>query len=173
MNKRSIVLLAFIILFISCREEHSQQNELEAKEIAIKATINDMITQCWNNKDMEKFRAIATENFIRKNNGIIVANNRNEMEATMNVFFTGFPDLEIILNNTIIKGNQAFTQWTALGTNTGIFGETAATGKKIKFSGYHVGYYNNEAKYTGEEVYYNELELLQQLGYTLVSPIVE
>jgi len=173
MNKISIVLLAFIILFISCREEQSQQNELEAKEIAIKATINDMITQCWNNKDMEKFRAIATENFIRKNNGIIVANNRNEMEATMNVFFTGFPDLEIILNNTIIKGNQAFSQWTAVGTNTGIFGETAATGKKIKFSGYHVGYYNNEAKYTGEEVYYNELELLQQLGYTLVSPIVE
>jgi len=173
MNKISIVLLAFIILFISCREDQSQQNELEAKEIAIKATINDMITQCWNNKDMEKFRAIATENFIRKNNGIIVANNRNEMEATMNVFFTGFPDLEIILNNTIIKGNQAFSQWTAVGTNTGIFGETAATGKKIKFSGYHVGYYNNEAKYTGEEVYYNELELLQQLGYTLVSPIVE
>ena len=173
MNKISIVLLAFIILFISCREEQSQQNELEAKEIAIKATINNMVTQCWNNKDMEKFRAIATENFIRKNNGIIVANNRNEMEATMNVFFTGFPDLEIILNNTIIKGNQAFSQWTAVGTNTGIFGETAATGKKIKFSGYHVGYYNNEAKYTGEEVYYNELELLQQLGYTLVSPIVE
>lgn len=173
MNKISIVLLAVIILFISCGEEQSQQNGLEAKEIAIKATINDMITQCWNNKDMEKFRAIATENFIRKNNGIIVANNRNEMEATMNVFFTGFPDLEIILNNTIIKGNQAFSQWTAVGTNTGIFGETAATGKKIKFSGYHVGYYNNEAKYTGEEVYYNELELLQQLGYTLVSPIVE
>lgn len=173
MNKISIVLLAVIILFISCREEQSQQNELEAKEIAIKATINNMVTQCWNNKDMEKFRAIATENFIRKNNGIIVANNRNEMEATMNVFFTGFPDLEIILNNTIIKGNQAFSQWTAVGTNTGIFGETAATGKKIKFSGYHVGYYNNEAKYTGEEVYYNELELLQQLGYTLVSPIVE
>ena len=173
MNKRSIVLLAFIILFISCREEQSQQNELEAKEIAIKATINDMVTQCWNNKDMEKFRAIATENFIRKNNGIIVANNRNEMEATMNVFFTGFPDLEVILNNTIIKGNQAFSQWTAVGTNTGIFGETAATGKKIKFSGYTVGFYTDEAKYTGEEVYYNELELLQQLGYTLVSPIVE
>jgi len=173
MNKISIVLLALIILFISCREEQSQQNELEAKEIAIKATINDMVTQCWNNKDMEKFRTIATENFMRKNNGIIAANNRNEMEATMNVFFTGFPDLEVILNNTIIKGNQAFTQWTALGTNTGIFGETAATGKKVKFSGYSVGYYNDEGKYAGEEVYYNELELLQQLGYTLVSPIVE
>jgi predicted ester cyclase len=173
MSKISIVLLSFIILFISCREEQSQQNELEAKEIAIKATINDMVTQCWNNKDMEKFREIATENFIRKNNGIIVANNRNEMEATMNIFFTGFPDLEVILNNTIIKGNQAFTQWTALGTNTGIFGETAATGKKVKFIGYSVGYYNDKGKYTGEEVYYNELELLQQLGYSLVSPIVE
>ena len=37
MNKISIVLFAFIILFISCREEQSQQNELETKEIAIKS----------------------------------------------------------------------------------------------------------------------------------------
>ena len=173
MRKITTVFVAFILLFISCKDQQSEQNKFEAKEIAIKATINDMVTQCWNNKDMEKFKAIATENFVRKNNGIIVANNRNEMEATMNVFFTGFPDLEVILNNTIVKGNQTFTQWTALGTNTGIFGETAATGKKVKFSGYSVGYYNDEGKYTGEEVYYNELELLQQLGYTLVSPVVE
>ena len=173
MRKITTVFVAFILLFISCKDQQSEKNKFEEKEIAIKATINDMLTQCWNNKDMEKFRAIATENFMRKNNGIIVANNRNEMEATMNVFFTGFPDLEVKLNNTVIKGNQAFTQWSALGTNTGIFGETAATGKKVKFNGYAVGYYNDEGKYTGEEVYYNELELLQQLGYTLVSPVVE
>ena len=80
MRKITTVFVAFILLFISCKDQQSEQNKFEAKEIAIKATINDMVTQCWNNKDMEKFRAIATENFIRKNNGIIVANNRNEMK---------------------------------------------------------------------------------------------
>jgi len=173
MRKITIVFVAFILLFISCKDQQSEQNEVEAKEIAIKASLNDMVTQCWNKKDMETFKAIASEEFIRKNNGIIVANNRNEMEATMNVFFTGFPDLEVILNNTVIKGNQVFTQWAVTGTNTGIFGEIAATGKKVKFSGYSVGYYDDEAKYLGEEIYYNELELLQQMGYTLVSPVVE
>lgn len=173
MRKLTILFVAFILLFISCNEQQSQQDEVEAKEIAIKASLNDMVTQCWNKKDMEKFRAIASENFMRKNNGIIVANNRNEMEATMNVFFTGFPDLEVILNNTVIKGNQVFSQWSVTGTNTGIFGETPATGKKVKFSGYTVGFYDDKAKYLGEEIYYNELELLQQLGYTLVYPIVE
>ena len=91
----------------------------------------------------------------------------------MNVYFTAFPDLEVSLEETEIKGNKAFLQWQSTGTNTGIFGEMAATGKKVKINGLSHLYFDDTGKLYREDVYYNELDLLQQLGYTLTPPNLE
>ena len=132
-----------------------------------------MVENCWNKKDMVKFRSISSDNFVRNVNDINVANNQNEMEAAMNIFFTGFPDLYLKTENPIVADSQVFVHWTATGTNTGVFGETPATGKKVKFSGYTIGHYSTDGKFSGEDVYFNELDLLQQLGYTLLPPVLK
>ncbi len=134
---------------------------------------NSFIEEGWNNKDMEKFRAVSIEKYIRHLNGILVAGNQNEMEANMNIFFTGFPDLKVNVDEFKLTDNEIFANWTCRGTNTGMFGESPPTGKKIKVSGYSNIQFNEEGKMIREEVYYNELELLQQLGYTLVPPVTE
>ena len=77
------------------------------------------------------------------------------------------------LLNTQIKDRHLFAHWTFTGTNTGIFGEFPATGKKAKVSGMSLLSFDEEGKLYREEVYYNELDLLQQLGYTLVPPALE
>jgi len=59
-------------------------------------------------------------------------------EAAMNLFFTGFPDLNVTLSNTTLKGNRIFTNWTATGTNTGVYGEVQAPGE---FEGFDYGAY--------------------------------
>ncbi len=158
-------------MLFSCNNE--QQIEKKTIQETIQSNNNDFVEYCWNKKDMEKLKTISTEGLIRNLNGIKVASNQKEMEANMNVFFAGLPDLKVTLNDTYLKNNLVFTYWTFIGTNTGVFGETPATGKKVKVSGFSIVHYNNEGRMIQEDIYYNELEFLQELGYTLNPPNLE
>ena len=102
-----------------------------------------------------------------------MADTQREMKAHLSVFFTAFPDLELTLEHTYVKDDNAFVQWHSEGTNTGIFSEMVPTGKKVKINGMSQLYFNKEGKLYREIVYYNELDLLQQLGYTLVPPVLQ
>ncbi len=146
-------------------------------EVAMEERLNNqlgtLIDSCWNQKNLDLFEGLVSENFIRNLNGISVARNPNEMEAHMKVFFTAFPDLEISLEEAEVKGNKVFVMWESKGTNTGTFGEMAATGKKVRINGLSHLYFDDEGRIYREDVFYNELDLLQQLGYTLEPPNME
>lgn len=171
MRIKILFTTTLLILLFSCNKQ--QQIEKKSFHDIIKSNNNAFVDYCWNEKDMDKLKTISTEGLVRNLNGIKVASNQKEMAANMNVFFIGFPDLKVTLDKTYIKNNLVFTYWTFAGTNTGEFGETPATGKKVKVSGFSIIYYDNEGKMIQEDIYYNELEFLQQLGYTLNPPIVE
>ncbi|MBT8384099.1 MAG: ester cyclase [Bacteroidia bacterium] len=170
--KITFFYLVVFFVFLACKQEQKTNNKIQIEKNN-SSTLEIMITECWNNKNMEKLREIASDDFVRNVNDITVAKSRNEMEAAMNLFFTGFPDLNVTLSNTVVQGNRIFTNWTATGTNTGVYGEVQATGKKVKFSGYAIDYYDESGKFIREDIYYNELMLLQQLGYGLSPPIME
>lgn len=170
---KKIVCISFLFYFILFACEKKQENTQQLNENRLKTSINNYVNQCWNNKDLELFEKLSTEKFIRNINGIKVANNQNEMQAAMNVFFKGFPDLKVDIKNITVKDSMAFVKWTFNGTNTGVFGEIAATGKKVKITGFTRATYSKEGKIKQEDVYYNELALLQQLGYKLIPPVVK
>jgi len=136
-------------------------------------TLNTYMDSCWNKGSVASLKHIATEEFTRNLNGINVASTHNEMQAHMTIFFTGFPDLAVKLDSTFVKKNTIFTHWTSTGTHTGMFGEIAATGKKVQINGLSQLYFDNEGRIIREDVVFNELELLQQLGYTLNPPVLE
>lgn len=170
------IIISILLLFASCKEQPSQQDSQIAEnawEKTIEKNFDSFIEDGLNNKDIEKFRNISTEDFIRVLNGISVAANQNEMEANMNIFFTAFPDGKINIDQLIIKDNHLFTQWVFTGTNTGIFGESPPTGKKVSINGHSTILFNAEGKMVRENVYYNELELLQEMGYSLIPPVLE
>ena len=175
MNARVLYILCFAVLvanpFSSCREK-SHVKEL-AMEDQLSSKLVMLIDTCWNNQNLGAFQDLATDDFVRNLNGISVAKNQNEMEAHMQVFFTAFPDLEISLEESEIKGNKIFLLWQSTGTNTGVFGEVAATGKKVKINGLSHLYFDELGRLYREDVYYNELDLLQQLGYSLSPPNLE
>jgi steroid delta-isomerase-like uncharacterized protein len=169
MKAQSLFITFVLLLVTSC----NTLDKTKAQEDAIRANLNIFIESFWNKKDISIFETIATENFYRKMNDISVSSNRKESIANSNVFITGFPDLQITNTNIYIKDNMAFINFKFTGTNTGIFGDAPATGKKIKISGFSIIHYNENGIMTTEEVYYNELDLLQQLGYTLIAPILK
>lgn len=168
-----ITALAIFFLISCCDRQQEEQKAILAKTAIIDANMKSLVADCWNRKDMATLRNITSEGCTRTLNGIQVANNQKEMEAAMHIFFTAFPDLNIVANNAVVKDDQAFTQWTLTGTNNGIFGESPATGKKVIISGYTYANFDNDGKLNSEKVYYNELDLLQQLGYVLTPPVVK
>lgn len=169
MNRVKFISAIFFIILFSC----NNQRDLKKIENDYNKKIETFITTCWNKKDLSEIENIFADDFNRIVNNINIASNPQELEAIMNVYFTGFPDLSITINNSFIKDNKAFFNWTFTGTNTGVFGEVQATGKKVKLTGFATIVFNDEGKILHEDVYYNDLDFLQQLGYSISPPIVE
>ena len=171
--KRLRLLSILLVLLVSSCNWNTGKQKADTIDMTMRKNFESFINNAWNKKDMDSLRSISITNYNRELNGINVAENLNELEANMNIYFQGFPDLKVSILDTTIKNNQLFAQWTFEGTNTGVFGETAATGKHVVVSGFSELTFDNQGKISEEKIYYNELQLLQQLGYTLNEPIVE
>lgn len=172
----------FLILLISvCSCNNSRVDTAEAKanadsiakEKIILNKINTFVGSYLNKRDEKVLSNILTENYVRNMNGITVASNSEELKAAMNIFFIGFPDSQLTNLTTNVKNGRAYVQWVFTGTNSGIFAETPATGKKVKVGGFSELYFNDDGKMYQEDIYFNELSFLQQLGYTLIPPITK
>lgn len=83
------------------------------------------------------------------------------------------PDLHATIDETIVKADKIIWVWTFTATHTGPFhtplGDIPATGKKVQFSGVAIDRVD-EGKMVEEWVYFNVLDFLQQLGFTLIPP---
>ncbi len=168
--KRIIFISSILLILVFSCDNRDNRLSIEKD---YQSKIDTLIEISWNNKDLSKIKNIFADDFTRIVNNVKIASSPNELEANMHVFFTGFPDLIISINNSSIKNNQVYLNWTFSGTNTGEFGEVPATGKKVKVNGFSHIIFNKEGKILHEDVCYNELDFLQQLGYTLSPPIVE
>lgn len=86
---------------------------------------------------------------------------------------TMFPDFAMTFDETIIAGNIFVARWSVNATNTGPIaspqGEIPPTGKKVHFSGISISKEEN-GKIVEEWVIYNVLDMMTQLGFTLVPP---
>ena len=163
-----------LITFISCNNHSTDlQAALQAKDDSTKVKIEKFVAEAWNKKNTAYLDDKLADNFIRSANGIVVANNKAEMAPAMDVFFKAFPDLNLVVNNITVKRNRSYTTWTFTGNNTGMFGEAPATGKKVTFSGISVGAWTDDGKLNREDVYFNELSMMQQLGYILQPPVLK
>jgi predicted ester cyclase len=45
---------------------------------------------------------------------------------------TAFPDMQVVMDDLVINGDQTVYHWTLIGTNTGLGG----TGKRVRIGGY-------------------------------------
>lgn len=172
MGRLGIVLAIIALLSTNCKHKVNIEKKTTLEQTMSK-NFENFIANAWNHKNMDSLKSLTVENFTREFNGITVVENKNELEANMNIYFTGFPDLKVSIKKTAVIDHHLFTSWIFEGTNTGTFGESPPTGKKVVINGFSEITFTNEGKLIKEDVYYNELALLQQLGYMLTPPIVE
>ncbi len=175
MRTKIMMPVLIVCVLFACKDQgtvHGGQEHEDVKSNLMKQNF-DRFIESMNNKDMMVFRQVSIENCVRNLNGITVARHQNEMEANINVFMNGFPDAKITADEVDTSDDLLFAQWTFSGTNTGTFGDFPPTGKKVKVSGFSSVQFDEQGKMVREAVYYNELDLLQQLGYTLNPPILK
>lgn len=81
----------------------------------------------------------------------------------------GFPDLRMTFDEVIVSGTNLIVRWTITGTHTGPLRGLPPTARAVRFSGLAIDRVAN-GEIVEEWVYFNPLELLQQLGFSLVPP---
>jgi predicted ester cyclase len=83
------------------------------------------------------------------------------------------PDLHAVIDETMVDGDKIIFVWTFSGTQSGVFrtplGDIPPTGKKVAFSGVAIDRLV-EGKVVEEWVYFNVLDFLLQLGFSVVPP---
>ena len=148
--------------------EIEANNAMPADEKEMMDKINTFVSEFLNKKDASVLTDILADNYVKTVSDEKVASGSQGLVENMNVIFTGFPDFKItILHKSSFWENNVVLHWQLTGTNTGEFNGIPATGKKVKVTGMsHVGF-NNEGKIAMEDVYYDNLSLMTQIGQTL------
>ena len=148
--------------------EIEEANNMPVADKAIINQVDKFINVFLNKQDASALSDILADDFVRYMNDVKVATGGPELAESMKVFFIGFPDLKItLLHKSPIFNNTMFIHWQLTGTNTGEFAGTPATGKKVKVSGLARWHFNGDGKADEENVFYDQLSLMQQLGKTL------
>ena len=148
--------------------EIEKENNRPVEEKTILAQSDKFVNEFLNKQDESVLSTVLDDNYKRYMNEVQDASSPKELAAAMKVFFTAFPDFKIKrLHTSPIVNNMYFVHWQMTGTNTGEFAGSPATGKKVKITGLSRLHFNGEGKIDEEDVFYDQLSLMKQLGHTL------
>ena len=148
--------------------EIEKVNNMPVEEKTINDQIEKFVGEFLNKKDASVLGDILDDNFVRYMNDVKESSGSEQLAENMQVFFKGFPDFKItLLHKSPIFNNTRFVHWQMTGTNTGEFNGMPATNKKVKITGLTRIHFNGQGKVDEENVFYDQLNLMQQLGLEL------
>jgi len=169
-----ILLLALILCFmVGCQdkeamaelEEFKAQAEIEKANKALATRYNE----AWESGDLEAIKEIYSPDFVwHATDGSDLSSeemieiNRKSIEQ----YKIAFPDMTIINEDVIVKGDKVITRYTLRGTHTGDVDGIPATGNKIELSGIEIIQVEDGKIVESWEVN-NLLRFYQQLGMEL------
>ena len=163
MRKYLLVLIAFSFLVgASCQQKIDNEKE--------RIVMANNYVKAWNEGDLSLLDKVLSPECVRHHVGIsedIIG--IEAIKEYVTYMRTGFPDLNVTLDELIIKGDNMVGRWTVTGTNTGPFGELPPTGNKVKFSGVEVSHVV-DGKVVEQWVYYNQAVIFTQIGFTITPP---
>jgi steroid delta-isomerase-like uncharacterized protein len=160
-----VIPLVFLLCFtFGCQQGEEGITEEEAQ------TFTYRVLEMWNEPNLNIADEIYAQEIVRHDSGIpeAIVGLENVKKYLENLF-TAFPDLNLTIDEMIVAGNKGIQRWTMTGTNTGPMGDMPPTGRNVRFSGVSVGHFVN-GKLVEIWDFYNALDMMQQLGFTLTPP---
>lgn len=132
----------------------------------------DVALDAWNRGNLEGLDAVMSPQVRRSSpSATSDAANLAEFKEVITGFRTAYPDAAVTANEVHHLENLSFVHWTFTGTNTGE-GEMPPTGESVRISGVTVLRFAGGVL-TEEQVYFDALDWMTQLGHTLVPPEAE
>jgi len=171
-----IPLISLLCFGFSCKQQPVEEPEEQLTGEEAKALLDDVLT-IWNEGGMDLIEKHYASDFILKTSSMLQTLKGYEgIKTWLNNSLTSAPDHHLAFNEFYVAGNVIFTRWTATGTNTGPLstpsGEIPPTGRSFSISG--LSFYRIEnGLITEQEVVFNALEMLMQMGFTVVPPSEE
>ena len=160
-------LVLLLCLTFGCQKGEEVAEGITEEEAQI---FTDRVLEMWNEANVSIVDEVYASEIVRHDCGVpedIVGleNAKNHLKN----LFNAFPDLNLTVDDMIVEGNKMAQRWTMTGTNTGSMGDMPPTGKSVEFSGISIAYFVN-----GKAVeiwdFYNVLDMMSQLGFTLTPP---
>lgn len=96
----------------------------------------------------------------------------DELKAFYTRNHTAFPDLKFTFDRVLVSGEYMTVVFTMSGTNTGPMEQMPPTGRPVRLTGVALDRVAN-GKVAESWVYYNPLDILIPLGFTLTPPAPE
>ena len=85
---------------------------------------------------------------------------RAAIAATAQSFITAFPDLQIIMERVVERGDRAEYHWTLVGTNTGPGG----TGNRVRISGFESWRFGPDGLIAESQGHFDSADYMRQLA---------
>ena len=167
-------LIAFIIssIFPACQPASQAEAEAEAAQTdTITQLVSNVVTM-WNTLNPDMIGECYASTF-RRESPTGAQTNQTELRELIGQTGTAYSNFNVNMKDVVVKGNQAFGSFTFSGDNTGPTVEgMPATGKSFNVDGI-VAIKVMDGKIVEERLYWNHLQLMTQLGYSLQAPSME
>jgi predicted ester cyclase len=116
-------------------------------------------TAAWCSQDPARVAAFYSPNGSLSVNGGAPAVGRNAIAEVARGFMTAFPDLLLLMDDLVIRGDRAEYHWTFTGTNTG----SSGTGHRVRFSGFEVWKIGDDGLVAESQGHFDSAEYQRQL----------
>lgn len=173
--KKSLIQFTILpAIILLCLTSNCQQNVNNIKsEEEMKALFDNSI-EVWNGGNLSLLDEILSPEYVCHyvdiSEDIIGIEANKEYVTSTRITY---PDLNVTVDELIIKGDKIVSRWTLTGTNTGSStgpgGDLPPTGKKIKISGVTISHVV-DGKMIESWYFYNYAAGLIQLGFTITPP---
>ena len=139
----------------------STQEQTQAE--AMRRTIDRVVDEMLNNKNLDAISECYTEGFIWHGPGGRKHPGHAATREMVGGYLTAFPDLRFTLQQLLIDGDKTAGYFRATGVHDGPLGDIPATGKSIDITGLVISRFEG-TKIAEEWEVFDELAMLQQIG---------
>lgn len=168
---RVLTCLSIILLTIGCdRANKGLASGEESEEVKQQRQTISQYIGIWSSGEVDLVDELFHPDFIRQssNASMTSSSGTDGMKKVIQQFRQAYSDIRVTLDEQIYTGDKAVIRWTISAVNTGA-GFIHPTGKAITLSGVSILNFS-EGLISAEYAAADNLDLYQQLGFTMVPP---
>ena len=119
--------------------------------------------QAFNDGDMEAEAAARSADFVAHAPGMPIPLDGEDWQQFIGMFFAGFPDMQLDVQDIVAQGDRVAVRWIFHGTHQGEFFGVPPTGTRVRMNAIEINRVQ-DGKIAEHWVELDQLSMLQQIG---------